>query len=83
MPFVDPALGVKLVYILGLTNVLFFLMVFFSCRCMAGIKFVNAMMKHGWYQKFYNRHCRYWWLLGISIFLHAAIAIDVFGSPFF
>lgn len=72
----------RLVFLLGAINIIALLLVFFSCRCLAGNRFVNKMMERGWYRKFYSRHCCYWWLLFVSVVLHAILAFRVFGSPF-
>lgn len=81
MVLIDPNLGIKLVFILGITNILSILLVFFSCRCLIGIKFVNKMWQYEWYKKFYNKHCYYWWVFIISVLLHTIIAFVIFGNP--
>ena len=75
-------LGAKLAYIFGILNILFLLLVFFSCRCLVGWKFVNKMLKKGWYRKYYDMHCYYWWLFFASVIAHSVIAFMVFGNPF-
>lgn len=72
----------RLVFLLGAINIVALLLVFFSCRCLAGNRFVNRMMENGWYRKFYSRHCYYWWLLFVSVVLHVILAFRVFGNPF-
>ena len=78
---IDPELGLKLLFGLGITNILFLLMVFFSCRCIAGINFINKMWKYEWYKKYYNYHCYYWWGFMLSVLLHATLAFILFGIP--
>lgn len=81
MPIINPLIGVKLVYILGITNVISLLLVMFSCRCCLGRRPSLANSKR--YMNFYRYHCFYWWLLIASIFAHATIAFLAFGIPFF
>ena len=76
-------IGPKIVFILGITNILSILLVFLSCRCLIGIKFVNKMwQKYNWYKKFYSKHCYFWWIFIISVLLHAIFAFIIFGNPF-
>ena len=82
MALIDPVLGVKLVYILGITNVLSFLLIAFTCRCMIGVKFVNDMMKKPWYRWLFGHHCWYWRLFFLSVIIHITLALLVFGIPF-
>ena len=81
MALVDPALGAKLAYALGITNIIGIALVLLSCRCMAGKRLFNFLWKFGWYKKFYNLHCYYWWLFIASVLLHAVLAIDTYGNP--
>lgn len=73
----------KAVYILGITNLIFLILVLFSCRCFLGTKAYIVLMGKAWFKKFYRYHCFYWWGFVISVFLHAALAFLAFGNPFF
>lgn len=81
MPLLDPALELGLLRYLGLTNVIFIALVWLSCRCRLG-SFGQRLMERGWYRKFYNWHCWYWWAFILSVLIHATFAIDLFGLPF-
>ena len=84
MAFIDPVLGAKIAFVLGFTNIISILLVFFSCRCLVGTAFVKKMWdRYGWYRKFYNTHCLYWWIFIISVLLHTVLAFMSFGNPFF
>ena len=83
MAAIDPALGFKLVFILGIINVLSILAVFFTCRCLIGFKFVNEMLKRPWYRWAFDHHCWYWRIFAVSVTLHAILALLVFGIPNF
>ena len=73
----DADLGVKLIFLLGLTNLISIGLIFLSCRCLAG----GFLSRYKWYPKFFNLHCYFWWIFIISVILHATIAFLVFGIP--
>lgn len=76
------ATDARLGFIFGLINIVSLLLVFFSCRCLVGTGFIKRMLQRGWYRKFYNLHCYYWWLFIISVALHTIIALSTYGVPF-
>lgn len=76
------AIAAKLGFIFGLINIIGLLLVFFSCRCLVGVGFLKRMLQHGWYRRFYNLHCYYWWLFIVSVALHTAIMLAIYGVPF-
>ncbi len=82
MVLIDPVFGAKAAYVLGITNLLGLLLVFFSCRCLMGSALAKRLWQHGWYRKFYSMHCYYWWLFFVSVALHAVLAIIAYGNPF-
>jgi hypothetical protein len=82
MVLLDPSIYAKLTFILGATNIVGLILVFFSCRCLVSAGFISRMLERGWYRKFYNLHCYFWWLFIISVVLHAIIALSAYGIPF-
>lgn len=78
----DAALGIKLVYVLGITNLMFILLVLFTCRCLLGKKIVGRLWNYAWYKKLYARHCIFWWFFIASVILHTILAFIIFGNPF-
>ena len=78
---VDTVTAQKVIFILGITNIIFAVLIFFSCRCMLEI-FVGKLMKYGWYSKFYKYHCYYWRFFILSVIVHATLAFLTFGNPF-
>jgi len=78
----ETLLGPKIVFLLGMANILGILLIFFSCRCLIGNAFVQRMYQKDWYRKFYNAHCYYWWFFFISVVLHTVFAFLIFGNPF-
>lgn len=79
---VDPALGVRLVYVLGIMNIFGLALVFFSCRCLMGSGLFQMLWQRSWYKRFYSWHCYFWWLFFMSVFAHSVLALVVFGNPF-
>jgi hypothetical protein len=39
-------------------------------------------VQHNWYKKFYQTHCKWWYLFFASVALHAILALQLFGNPF-
>lgn len=72
----------KILYLLGITNIIAFLLIFFSCRCLAGIELIKKLMGYEWYRNFFNYHCWYWYILLISVALHTILAFVLIGNPF-
>ncbi|MEM3030670.1 MAG: hypothetical protein QXH27_02940 [Candidatus Micrarchaeia archaeon] len=81
MPVIDTVLGIRLVWLLGITNIITLLLVLLSCRCLGGAKVVERLWRHSWYQRFYRLHCYWWWLFLLSVLLHTTLAFLVFGLP--
>lgn len=73
MPLIDPALGIKIILALGITNLAFLILVRLSCRCLA--------QRFAKYTRFYKLHCLFWWGLIASVTIHAIIALLVFVIP--
>lgn len=78
----DPLLANRLVFVLGLVNLFSLLALFFSCRCMAGLRLYSMLSKYRVYTRLYRYHCYYWVILGLSVAAHLGIAISVLGIPF-
>ncbi len=79
---INPETGLKLLSLLGFTNLLFLLLVISSCRCMGMNKFTMGLMHSPRYLKFFNLHCYFWYCFLASVALHATLAIYLFGIPF-
>jgi hypothetical protein len=65
----------------GMTNVLALILIFFSCRCLAGKRIFTYLNRFGWYKTFYRIHCVFWWIFLISILVHMGSAWYLFGLP--
>ncbi|OHA53075.1 MAG: hypothetical protein A2991_00935 [Candidatus Terrybacteria bacterium RIFCSPLOWO2_01_FULL_58_14] len=78
----DPALMGKLVYLLGISNLLGLGIVFITCRCFPGMRWLKPFWGAKWYQKLYRTHCWWWYFFLLSVLLHAVFAIVLYGNPF-
>ncbi len=72
----------RLIFILGIINLVFGLSIFFSCRCVPGWKLTGGMMKYAVYKHFFKLHCYLWWIFWPSVLVHAGVAIVFIGVPF-
>jgi hypothetical protein len=79
---IDYALGIRIIFVLGITNILFLVLVFFSCRCLGGARLLGRLFKHKRFLKFYSKHCWFWWGFYISVIIHTVVAFLIFPIPF-
>lgn len=82
MPIIDTVFGAKAAYVLGITNLVGLLLIFFSCRCLMGSRLAKRLWQFGWYRKFYSMHCYFWWLFFVSVAMHVVFAFAAYGNPF-
>jgi hypothetical protein len=74
--------AMRVLFILGIINLITGFLIFFSCRCLPGSRIGKGLMKHPWYQKFFNLHCYIWWVFWTSVVVHAILATIYIGWPF-
>ena len=75
--------GARIIFILGITNLVGGLLVALSCRCIPALSVIGGkLMQYKAYQRFYRYHCYYWWLFWLSVVVHAIFAIGRVGVPF-
>jgi hypothetical protein len=72
----------RVIYALAIVIIVSALLVFFSCRCLPGSRIARTWMQNSKYQRFYKGHCYYWWVLWISLIVHAVFAVGFLGNPF-
>lgn len=83
MEIISPIVAIRIIFLLGITNLVLFLLIFFSCRCLPmSTRIGKRLMNYVWYQHFYKFHCYLWYIFGISIVIHAILGIIVMGVPF-
>lgn len=79
---INPLLDAKIVYLLGIANIVFLFLIAMSCRCLVGNKIGKRLVKYGWFIKISRCHGYFWWLFFFSILAHAILAFIVYGNPF-
>jgi hypothetical protein len=79
---VSTLVAMRVLFILGIVNLVTGLLIFFSCRCLPGSRLGKGLMKYKWYQRFFKLHCYIWWVFWISVVVHAIFAIVYVGWPF-
>ena len=72
----------RLIFILGIINLVTGTLIFLSCRCIPGLKIGVKLMKYRAYQRFYRYHCYIWKVFWSSVFVHAIFGIAYLGIPF-
>jgi len=72
----------KLIFSLGIINLVAGALIFFSCRCLPGSRLTGGLMKYSAYKRLFSYHCYIWWVLLPSVVVHAILAIAFFGVPF-
>lgn len=75
-------LGQQLVFILGITNVISFLLILLTCRCLVGFKFLKKPLVNKFFSKLYKWHCIYWIIFILSVLAHTILAFRIYGNPF-
>ncbi|MBM2824423.1 MAG: hypothetical protein HW402_87 [Dehalococcoidales bacterium] len=71
----------RLIIILGVINLVTGLMIFLSCRCLAGAKIGKWLMKYQTYRSFYKYHCLLWKIFWPSVMIHAIMVMIFLGWP--
>ena len=71
----------RVIFILGMLNLLTGLLVFFSCRCLPGSKIGAVLMQKPLYKSFYKWHCHIWKVFWPSVIVHTILALVFFGWP--
>ena len=82
MNFLQTEFVPKLVFVLGIINLLSGLLVLFTCRCIPVLRISGNITKNYIYRKIYRYHCYIWWVFWISVVVHAVFAIAFYSIPF-
>lgn len=82
MDFFQSIWAVRLIFILGIINLLSGALILLSCRCIPGLKISGNLMKNAVYQKFFRYHCYIWWVFWPSVLIHVVLALALIGIPF-
>jgi hypothetical protein len=74
--------AMRVLFILGIVNMVTGLVLFFTCRCLPGSKIGKSLMTLHWYRGFFRFHCYIWWIFWVSVVAHAILAMRYIGWPF-
>ncbi len=72
----------RLIFTLGGVNFLSLLAIFLTCRCLPTSRVGKDLLKNRRYQRIYKYHCYLWYVLGLSVVVHAFFATMFAGIPF-
>jgi len=81
MDFFHSAVTAKLIFYLGILNLIALVFLFITCRCLPMSRVGKNLMTNRYYKKLYKYHCYLWYILGISVIIHASLAIIFYGIP--
>lgn len=81
MVFFHSIIIAKLIFALGILNLVALIFLFVTCRCLPMSKVGKHLMTNPLYKKLYKYHCYLWYVLGVSVIIHAALAIIFYGFP--
>lgn len=82
MDIFQSIIATRVLFILGIINLVSVLLIFFSCRCIPGSKILGKIMKYQAYQRFFRYHCYIWLVFWSSVVVHAILGIAILGIPF-
>ena len=71
----------RLIFMLGIVNIISFLLLFGTCRCFPGTKILAHLTQNVRYKRFFRYHCYIWWIFWPSVVIHATLAILFSGWP--
>ena len=77
----DPRIAARIIFALGILNVVTGVLIFFSCRCLPGSRIGKGWMSNGFYKWFFKLHCKIWWVFWISVMIHAVMVFIYLGWP--
>lgn len=77
----DTLVATRLIIVLGIINLVTGVLIFFSCRCISGLKLGNWLMKNQVYKRFYRYHCHLWKVFWPSVMIHAILVVVFLGWP--
>ncbi|MFC1846120.1 hypothetical protein ACFLYM_01735 [Chloroflexota bacterium] len=82
MEILQSVIAAKVTFILGIINLVSGILILLSCRCMAGARIGESLMKYSAYKGFFKYHCYIWWVFWTSVIIHAIFALAFYGIPF-
>ncbi|MFH1647683.1 MAG: hypothetical protein ABID71_08385 [Chloroflexota bacterium] len=71
----------RIIFSLGIINIVSALLIFMSCRCISGARLLGRLRKYAWYQSLFKVHCYIWRVFWPSVIVHGFLAVLYFGVP--
>ncbi len=84
MEIVPVQVATRIVFVLGIVNLVTLSLIYLTCRCIPGSKIARItgnLMQYSAYKRFFGYHCYFWWILWISVITHALLGISLLGIP--
>lgn len=82
MDIFQPAIANKVVFSLGIINLVTAGLIFSTCRCVPGLKITRKLTRYRAYQRLLRYHCYLWWPFWTSVAVHLIFGIAAIGWPF-
>jgi len=82
MDIFQSIIATRLIFILGITNLVTGGLILLTCRCIPGLKISGNLTRYATYRRFYKYHCYIWLVFLVSVATHAVFAIGSIGIPF-
>lgn len=79
---IEALTGFRVVFVLGIVNLVSGILVLFTCRCIPPSRFTPPLMQYRWYQRLFRYHCYIWLVFWVSVVVHAVFALVFVGWPF-
>jgi hypothetical protein len=72
----------RLVFVLGIINLVSGIFVLLTCRCIPALRVTGKIMQNRFFSWIYKYHCFTWWVFWVSVIVHAVFALALYGNPF-
>ena len=72
----------RIIFILGIVNLVTGTLLFLTCRCIPGWNVTSGLMKLKFYQRLFPYHCYLWWVFWPAVVVHIIFALAFMGFPF-
>ena len=82
MTIFQSILAARIIFVLGIINLVTGILIVLTCRCAAGSKVTGKLMQYAAYKHLFSYHCSIWWIFWASVIIHAVFAIGLMGNPF-
>jgi hypothetical protein len=82
MDFFQSVLAARLIFVLGIINLISGVLVLITCRCIPAFRITGKLMQNRFYSRIYKYHCPIWWVFWVSVIVHSVFAVALYGSPF-